>query len=427
VAKVHKVQVLGISDRGLDSLPPSARRLLDQATLLAGGERHLAFCAALPVEKLLVKGDLKALAERLAGELRDPASRPVVLASGDPLFYGIAQLLINKLGADRVEVHPALSSMQLAFARIGLKWDDADLVSVHGRPLDKLAGLPPDCRKVGVFTDPANTPAKVAEYLVGLGWPLDSPAWVVENIEGEDERTTRCSLDELRGLAFGELNVVVAERLALPEARGAYAFGLDEALFAQRKPEKGLITKAEVRVLSLAKLRLFPGAVTWDIGAATGSVAVEAARLSRGGRVWAVEKNAEDCDNVGENALRFHTPSVLVLHGEAPGVLERIPQGDDPDAVFVGGTAGRMDAILDAAKARLKPGGTIVLNTVTVENTAEALAWYQASGLDWGFLQIQVSRGKSIKTPSQTLHRLDALNPVTIFWGDKPPLQGAGA
>jgi precorrin-6B C5,15-methyltransferase / cobalt-precorrin-6B C5,C15-methyltransferase len=280
---------------------------------------------------------------------------------------------------------------------------------------------------VGVFTDPANTPARVAQYLVGLGWPPDSPAWVVENIEGSDERTTRATLDELTGLSFGELNVVVAERLALPEPRAAYAFGLDEALFAQRKPEKGLITKAEVRCLSLAKLRLFPGALTWDIGAATGSVAIEAARLSRGGRVWAVEKNAEDCDNVSENALRFHTPSVLTLHGEAPAVLGRIPDSDDPDAVFVGGSAGRMDAILDACLARLKPGGVIVLNTVTVENTAEALAWYQASGLDWGFLQVQVSQGKSIKTPSQTLHRLDALNPVTIFWGDKPPSQGAGA
>jgi precorrin-6Y C5,15-methyltransferase (decarboxylating) len=132
-----------------------------------------------------------------------------------------------------------------------------------------------------------------------------------------------------------------------------------------------------------------------------------------------VEKNAEDCDNVRENAQRFHTPSVLALHGAAPDVLDKIPAGDDPDAVFIGGTAGKMDAILDCCKKRLKAGGTLVLNTVTVQNTAEALDWYEQSGLDWGFLQVQVSRGKAIKTPTQTLHRLDALNPVHIFWGRK--------
>jgi len=392
---------------------------------VVGGERHLGFCAALDVEKWVLKGDLKALAGRLTEVLRAPDARPVVLASGDPLFFGIAQFLIQQLGADKVEVHPALSSMQLAFARVGMKWDDASLVSVHGRPLDRLAALPPDCRKIGVFTDPENTPARVASYLVLLGWPLDARIWVVENLEGENEKVTSATLSEASGQSFGDLNVVLAERPASPALRGAFVFGLDEEAFAQRKPEKGLITKAEVRVLSLSKMRLFPGAVTWDIGAATGSVSIEAARLSRGGHVWAIEKNADDCENVRENVRRFHTPSVSVLHGEAPDVLARIPESDAPDAVFVGGTAGRMDAILDACMGRLKPGGSMVLNTVTVENTAEALAWYQASGLQWNFLQVQVSRGRGIKTPSQTLHRLDALNPVTIFWGEKSPPQDA--
>jgi precorrin-6Y C5,15-methyltransferase (decarboxylating) len=417
---VSKVLILGISDKGLESLSQRARRSLEQATFVAGGERHLDFCRGLNVEKFTVKANLKELAERLEEELKGPEPRLVVLASGDPLFYGIARFLISRLGAGRVEVQPYLSSMQLAFARAGLKWDDAAFVSVHGRPLDLLSGLPPDCPKVGVFTDKENTPARVAGYLISLGWPKGSQAWVVENIEGEDEKTSSASLEELAGMKFGELNVVVAERRVAPDPRQAYAFGLDEAAFAQRAPDKGLITKAEVRVLSLAKLRLFPGAVTWDIGAATGSVAIEAARLSRGGRVWAVEKNAEDCDNVRENVQRFHTPSVMTLHGTAPDCLDRIPAGDAPDAVFVGGSSGRMADILGACAARLKPGGVVVVNTVTVENTAETLAWFEASGLDWDFLQVQVSRGRRIKTPTQALHRLEALNPVHVFWGNKP-------
>jgi precorrin-6Y C5,15-methyltransferase (decarboxylating) len=423
---MNKVTILGISDAGLESLTATARLALGKATFLAGGVRHLSFCNDIKVEKLIVKNNLKELAEKLAEELKAEGAHPVVLASGDPLFYGIARFLIGKLGSGKVEVLPYLSSMQLAFARAGLKWDDAALVSVHGRPLDNLATLPPDCLKVGVFTDHENTPAKVGKYLLSMGWPREAKVWVVENIEGQDEKTTALNLGEVGGHAFGELNVVVVQREVQEDPRAAYAFGLDEALFAQRKPEKGLITKSEVRVLSLSKLRLFPGAVTWDLGAATGSVSIEAARLSRGGRVWAVEKNVDDCENVRENVLRFHTPSVLVLHGTAPDVLPTIPPVDDPDAVFIGGTSGRMDAILNACLARLKPGGSIVLNAVTVQNCADALAWFEASGLTWNFLQVQVSRGKAIKTPTENLHRLDALNPVHIFWGYKDAPQPTG-
>ncbi|MGH7441403.1 MAG: precorrin-6y C5,15-methyltransferase (decarboxylating) subunit CbiE [bacterium] len=418
-----KVLILGVTDAGLDSLSPEAHRRLGQATLLIGGERHLTFCAGHPAEKLVIQGDLKALAVRLQRALDGPGARPVVLASGDPLFYGIASYLAGKLGSERVEVLPNVGSMQQAFARVGWKWDDAELVSVHGRPLERLCFIAPDCVKVGVFTDPDNSPAKVAETLLALGWPEDAEAGVLENLDGPDERVTKALLRDVGGLKFGSLNVVVARRPAPTDSRAVWTFGLDEEAFVQRRPEKGLITKSEVRVLSLAKMRLFPGAVSWDIGAATGSVAVEAARLSRGGRVWAVEKNAEDCNNVRENVRHFHTPTVRVLQGTAPQALADIPPSDDPDAVFVGGTAGRMDSVLDVCLARLRPGGSVVVNTVTVENTAEALAWYENSGLDWGFLQVQINRGRVIRTPTQALHRLDALNPVHVFWGAKPAPQ----
>ncbi len=412
-----KVLVLGLTDAGPGGLVPEARSRLESATLLAGGERHLALCPGGAAERVVVKSDLKAVAERLEAALADPAARPVVLASGDPLFYGIASYLAGRLGPGRVEVLPAVSSMQQAFARAGWSWDDAELTSVHGRPLERLAALPPGCAKVGVFTDPKNTPALVAGYLASLGWPATADARVLENLDGPDERAWAGTLGELEGLSFGPLATALFRRPA-PDARAAHAFGLDEEAFAQRRPERGLITKAEVRVLSLSKLEPFPGAVVWDVGSATGSVAVEAARLARGGRVWAVEKNAEDCENIRENVRRFAVPTVRVLHGAAPEALEGIP--DDPDAVFVGGTSGRMDAVLGACRARLRPGGTLVVNTVTLENTAEALEWYASSGLEWGFLQVQVGRGKPIRTPSQSLHRLDALNPVHIFWGKVP-------
>lgn len=410
-----KVSVLGVSDAGLASLNAQARAAFDAATLLCGGARHLGFANGRSVDKFILKGNLKELVARLEEELAKPEGRPVVLASGDPLFFGVARHLIDKLGAGRVQVHPYLSSLQLAFARAGVAWDDADLLSVHGRPLDNLAAAKPTAKTLGVFTDSQNPPAACARFLLDMGWVREAQAWVVENIEGEDEKVTATTLGGLLGQSFGELNVLIVRRDVAPAPQEAYAFGLPDEAFVQRKPDKGLITKAEVRALALSKLRVFPGACVWDIGAATGSVAIEAARLSGHGPVWAFEKNAEDCDNVRENVARFGTPTVRVVRGAAPEALAQAK--DHPDCVFVGGSAGRLDAILDACLRRLKPGGTIVGSFATLENTAEALAWYKASGLDWGFCQVQVSRGK----PILGLHRLDALNPVTLVWGTKAP------
>lgn len=417
---MSQVTVLGISDAGLASLNPAARAAYDAATLLCGGARHLGFANGRSVDKFVLKGNLKELVLRLEEELAKPDGRPVVLASGDPLFFGVAKYLMNKLGADKVQVHPYLSSLQLAFARAGVAWDGAELLSVHGRPMDNLAAAQPTALTLGIFTDGQNPPPACAQYLQRLGWAGEARAWVVENIEGEDEKVSALTLAELaaqKADAFGDLNVLIVQRETAPAPQGAYAFGLPEDAFAQRKPEKGLITKTEIRVLALSKLRVFPGACVWDIGAATGSVAIEAARLSGSGPVWAFEKNADDCDNVRENVARFGTPTVRVVHGAAPDALAQAK--DHPDCVFIGGSASKLDAILDACHARLRPGGSLVSSFATLENIAEALDWYKASGLDWGFCQIQVSRGKKISIPSGDLHRLDALNPITLVWGYK--------
>jgi precorrin-6Y C5,15-methyltransferase (decarboxylating) len=412
---MSKVTVIGISDAGLGLLPETSRQLLREASLVAGGERHLAFLTESRAEKLLLKSNLKELALRLEEELKKPGGRPVVMASGDPLFFGIARFLVKNLGADRVEIRPYLSSMQLAFARAGLSWEDAQFLSVHGRPLENLIGVAPETKKLGVFTDKENTPVRCAHFLMSLGWEAQSSAWVCENLEGSDERIVASTLGELGAMSFAELNVLIVRREAAPDPRSAYAFGLPDDAFAQRKPERGLITKSEIRAISLSKMRVFPGACVWDVGAATGSVAIEAARLSGNGHVWAVEKNAEDCENIAENIVRFRTPQIRVLQGKAPDILAEIPESDNPDAVFLGGSSGKMSDILKLCLGRLKPGGSIVINTVTMENQAEALEWLKGSGLSWDFVQVQVSRRK----PILELNRLDALNPIMILWGLK--------
>ena len=267
---MSKIIVIGISDAGLALLPESSRQLVREATLLMGGERQLELAGESKAEKVVLKGNLKEAALRLEAETKKANSAPVVLASGDPLFYGIARYLIQNLGADKVEVRPYLSSMQLAFARAGLSWEDAQFLSVHGRPMENLIAASPEAKKLGIFTDKENTPARCADYLIAMGWPAGSSAWVCENLEGKDERIVASKLSELAGKSFAELNVLIVERAETEDLRSAYAFGLPDEAFAQRKPERGLITKSEIRILSLSKLRVFPGAKVPDIGAATG-------------------------------------------------------------------------------------------------------------------------------------------------------------
>jgi len=417
-----KIHLIGMSDAGLDSLSSRARSLVETARFIAGGKRHLEFVAHLPAATFKVDGDMAGLAMRLKQEAAQlGAGAVVVLASGDPLFYGIGKALIERLGPELLEVHPGLSSMQLAFARVGLSWEDASLVSVHGRSMAPLLAVPPMALKLGIFTDDKNTPGTIATFLMAQGWPASSEAWVLENLEGRDEKVGALTLQELASRSFGPLNVMLARRSALARPADLHAFALPDKEFAQRKPQDGLITRAEVRAVALSKLRLFPSARVWDVGAGSGSVSVEAARLCRQGKVWSVEKNAEDCAIIRQNIAKFAVPNVELVEGRAPEALRGLPE--PPDAVFVGGSGGNMAGILGTCLASLKPGGSLVVDTVTLENTAECLAWFKASGLDWDFVQLQVSR----RRPILNLNRLEALNPVYIFWGIKAMGAQSGA
>ncbi|HEV3342310.1 MAG TPA: precorrin-6y C5,15-methyltransferase (decarboxylating) subunit CbiE [Pirellulales bacterium] len=395
----QKVVVVGIGDNGADSLSREALRRVSEAEVLLGGERHLAFFPDHPAEKLAIRDNLKEIAARLQGETR----RVAVLASGDPLFYGIAGYLATKIGRDRLEVLPNISSMQLAFARLKESWHDAALVSCHAKPIEEAIDVIRDAKKVAIFTDDENTPARISREILraGIG---GFRAHVCENLGGRDERITSCDLSELAERSFSPLNVLVLVRKAEAPVlqRRDWTFGIPEEAFYQRQPLKGLITKTEVRVLSLAKMRLRPGNTVWDIGAGSGSVSIEAALL--GANVWAIEKNKEDCDIIRRNIEKFGTPQITVLQGVAPAALAELP---DPDAVFIGGSGGEMGELVRICRERLLPGGRLVINVATLENLGEV----PASDVTL----VQVSRTR----PILNLHRFEALNPVFIACWEK--------
>jgi precorrin-6B C5,15-methyltransferase / cobalt-precorrin-6B C5,C15-methyltransferase len=391
-----RIKIIGIGDDGKESLLPAYRQWIDESERLVGGERQLAFFSHYEGEKVVIKGGLTELADLL----NNSSKKTVVLASGDPLFYGIGGYLAKKC---KVEIYPYVSSVQLAFSRMGESWQDAVVLSLHGRSIKGLAQKIDGRDKIALLTDEQNTPQSIAKYLLLFGM-TEYRAFVAENLGGDKERCRDVELQELADLECSPLNVVILKRTA---PSPVWPLGIEDEAFAQRKPDKGLITKKEVRVLSIAALGLKPNSVVWDIGTCTGSIAIEAARICRDGHVYAIEKNEDDLNNCLENMRKFRTDFTAV-HGKAPQGLEQFA---DPDAVFMGGTGGELQELIRLCCTRLKPGGRIVINAVTIENLYEAHQAFQAQGFAVDISMVQASRSK----PILKMTRFEALNPVYII------------
>jgi precorrin-6B C5,15-methyltransferase / cobalt-precorrin-6B C5,C15-methyltransferase len=406
-APVCTLVVAGIGDEGPAGLNAAARDAIAGATLLCGGERHLAFFPEQPGDRFIVRANLDALVERLAACA--PAERPVVLASGDPCYFGIAPYLAARLGRERVRVVSHVSSVQLAFARLAVGWQDATVLSAHGRRLAPLVPRALAASKVAFLTDEHNTPSAIAEALIAAGRP-DGEAHVFEHLGGGAERHTACRLADLPGRVFAPLNVLVLLREAA-EAPRRGAFGLPEQEYAHRD---GQITKAEVRAVSLSKLRLRPGATVWDIGAGCGSLSLEAAALVPGGRVYAVERDAAQLALLGTNAAARAAVELAIVAGEAPEALAALP---DPDAVFLGGSGGRLTDILARVTGRLRSDGQLVANFATLEHLSAASGWLRAAGWEREMVQLSIARGADVAG----LTRLAPLPPVFVLTAWRTP------
>ncbi|NEW06184.1 precorrin-6y C5,15-methyltransferase (decarboxylating) subunit CbiE [Paenibacillus sp. SYP-B3998] len=391
------IKMIGIGDNGQGSLLPQYVKWIEESEVLVGGERSLAFFPDYRGQKLVIKGSLSELMDQLKSEERSL----VILASGDPLFYGMGGYVSKKL--ESVSFYPHTSSVQLAFARMGESWQDAYVTSVHGRTMKGLAQRMDGKDKIALLTDETNTPSVIAAYLLAFGM-TEYAVFVAENLEGEEERCGWYTLEQLLSSTFSPLNVVILKKQF---AGPTWSIGIEDDQFAQRKPDKGLITKKEVRVLSLSQMGLQPDSVVWDIGTCTGSVAIEAARIARDGSVFAIEKNEDDLKNCLENSIKFRV-DITAVQGRAPKGLEAFP---DPNAIFIGGSGGEMQELLELCSTRLQPGGRIVLNAATIETLYEADQTFTKLGFDVTVTLVQVSRSK----PILHMKRFDALNPIYII------------
>jgi precorrin-6Y C5,15-methyltransferase (decarboxylating) len=363
--------ILGIGDDGLVGLTDSARRVLADSDAILGAPSTLKLLQDLPTRKVSLEPEMSAALRQVKDALA--ARNPVLVCSGDPLFYGVARYLCDRLGKDCFEVVPHVSSMQLAFARVKESWEDAYLTNLAGRPIEAVVDRIRTAEKVGLFSSDELPPARVASALLERGIDYFR-AYVCENLGSPDERVTQAELADLAAMEFDALNVLILVRKPnrpdrASRAAGHRLFGNPDDAFAQTLPKRGLITQSEVRAVALAQLDIRPTSTVWDIGAGSGSVAIEAAQLAHLGIVYAIEPEPSDIALIQANAEAFGVPNVRPLLGRAPEVLASLPE---PDAVFVGGTGRQADQVLSAAYHRLCPGGSLAVNVATIEGLASA-------------------------------------------------------
>jgi precorrin-6Y C5,15-methyltransferase (decarboxylating) len=403
---MSRIELIGVKGPSLSSEHwPIVRRC--RAIVVSNRHKCLVTGLLLPLIDIT---PVAAMLTRVQEALED--GDVAVLASGDPLFFGIGRTLIEHFGADRLRVHPALSAVQLACARFRTTWDDIALLSLHGRSPQDVVGRILHHPRMMLFTDRLNSPNRIAASLLTTLKAHDDQARieaitirVAENLGLSEERLTRGSLAEIADQQFSPLNMMLIEQRRWN--RSSPRFGLDEE---EIRHSRGLITKSEVRAATLHRLRLPENGVLWDIGGGSGSVSLEAARLCPELSIYTVEKKAEEQSNIRANIRRFGTYTMHLVCGEAPEALADLP---DPDRIFVGGSGKRLPAILETAVARLAEGGRIVVNAVLEQSEATTLHCLQQLGLKVASSTLAVSRRTFTDGESRMF------NPITLITGDK--------
>ncbi len=414
MATTEKVYIIGINENGLGGLTAVARKLVETAELLVGDEHTLALVPDADGARLVVGTSLDEAVRQVEASAD---KRIVILAVGDPLFYGVARYFCDKLGKDRFEVIPHVSTMQLAFARVKESWEEAFLTNLAGHGLESVLEQIRGAEKVGLFTSEQSPPAVVATALLNQGIDYFT-GYVCENLGSPNERVTQGELSDLTKHDFGPLNVMILVRKPhVPdrptEAIGRRLFGNPDDAFLQSRPKRGLLTPAEIRSMVLAEMDLGPASVVWDIGAGSGSVAIEAAQIASAGTVYAIEMDPDDHQLIIENAKRFDVSNLVPVLGKAPQAWNDLP---DPDSVFVGGSGRGIKRLVGAAYQRLRVGGRLVATMGSINNLAETHELLHGYSPDVKAWMVNLARGNY----QLGRIRFESLNPTFLLAIVKP-------
>lgn len=409
---MYPIDVIGIG-LGMNDLTSNHLDLIRECDVLVGGERHLQLFDDLGKQKIVIKGHMVKVIESIQEKMED--HKIVVLASGDPLFYGIGSTLIQYFDRAQLNIHSNISSVSAAFAAIKEPWHDAHIISLHGKKEAETISFSrlSNENKIAFLTSPEMNPGYIAKRLIKEG--LYEFRFCVLEALGHKEKEKISwfdNIDLVRQQAFQEPNIVILlKRLAQksPVSRETH-IGMEDPLF---KHSKGLITKSEIRCITLSKLKLIKkDHVLWDIGSGSGSVGIEASFLIPWGLVYTIEKHPDRISDIIHNIKNFNCSNVKIVNAEFPAGIEDLRT---PDRIFIGGGGKNMAGIMDVCCEKLLPFGMIVINTVLLQTITTVLACLEKHKFKTDVVQIQVSRSK----PMPYGDRLEAINPVWIISGSK--------
>jgi precorrin-6Y C5,15-methyltransferase (decarboxylating) len=376
------LSIVGIGEDGLDGLTPAARRLVEGAEIVFGGERHLALAAPA------IRGEARPWPSPFdISAVLAHRGRPIcVLASGDPFHYGVGTLLAEAIPTDEIVAIPAPSAFSLAAARLGWPLAETALVSLHGRAIDRiLPHLQPGAAILALTSD-GGAPATIAAFLTEAGFG-PSRITVLEALGGPRERIRSTTA---AGFDLDEIDPLNVLGITVAAGPGARVMPLVPGLPDDTFEHDGQITKRPIRALTLSALAPRRGELLWDVGAGSGSIAIEWMLADRSLRAVAVEADEARAERVARNALRLGASTLLVLHGRAPAALAGL---DPPDAIFLGCGAGD-STVVEAALAALRPGGRLVVNAVTVASEAALLALHAVLGGE--LIRIGIARAEPL-------------------------------
>jgi len=364
------INVVGIGEDGLDGLAPAVRRLVESSDVLVGGDRHHEKVPDFGGERLTWEGGFGAALDEIE-ERR--GKRITVLASGDPMHFGVGATLGRRFGAGALAVFPVPGAFSLAAARMGWSIPDCRLLTIHGRPLENLGLYVSPGARLLVLSQDGGSPALAAALLTAKGYG-DSTLTVLEHMGGPRENRI-----EGRAASWADDTVADLNTIAIDCVSGDGAVTLSRApgLPDDAFEHDGQLTKREVRAATLAALQPLPGQVLWDIGAGSGAVAIEWLRLGEARRAVALENDGPRVARIARNAARLGTPALTIIEGRFPDAMA--PDIPAPDAVFVGGGISE-DGVLKAAWDALGHGGRLVANAVTLEAEQALLTFYRDHG-----------------------------------------------
>lgn len=377
------LSIVGIGEDGLTSLQPEARAAIDAATLLVGGERHLAL---LPDDGRERKTWTSPLMDLVHEIIARRGEKICILATGDPQHFGIGVTFTKRLPINELAIFPSPSAFSLAAARLGWDLSRTECMTLHGRPLESLIPLLTNGAYILALSDSGDTPRQIAKLLSEQGYG-GSEMTVLEHMGGSDEKVTPIDVLRFGDIQFRDFNTVALKCVSGSDVLSMSRMpGLPDTAFVH----DGQLTKQEIRSATLTALRPLPGDLLWDVGAGCGSIGIEWMRSHASNQAIAIENHAERLNYIRENKLKLGVPGLTIVSEKAPASLQHIPA---PDAIFIGGGLS-VEGLFETCWTALKPGGRLVANAVTIEG--EGILFDQHALYGGSLTRIDISRAEKI-------------------------------